>query len=231
MTTKTFAAYKHQVRPVVVYPTLFDDKKKLPKPIKTMDSLDVSLHEVLDTITLTMQAGNVRTHGWPQQFFANKKAFNEFIEQLSEYDDCFRITDEWWLPLSHLAFGNNGGGDEEGFITTADMAQAIASKAEEDGLLVNFGKKTPTYKYSPQECEEAEYRLTVTAARKLYRMDMTEEERADDSKQSDIAAFNGDYLDIELTTERKAAAIAEGKALQAKKPVKANAKTKAKAKK
>ena len=219
MTTQTFKSYKHQVRPVVVYPALFDDKKKLPKPIKSLDANDISMHEILDTITLTMQAGNVSTHGWPQQFFANKKAFYEFIEQLSEYDDCFRITDEWWMPLSMLAYGNNGGGDEEGFITTADMAQAIASKAEEDGLLLNFGKKTPTYKYSAQECEEAEYRLTVTAAQKLYSMDMTAQERAENHKQSEIASFNRDYFDIELTPERRDAAVAEGKALQ-KKPAK-----------
>ena len=228
MKTQTFKSYKHQVRPVVVYPALFDDKTKLPKPIKSLDANDISLHEILDTITLTMQAGNVSTHGWPQQFFANKKAFNEFIEQLSEYDDCFRITDEWWLPLSHLAFGNNGGGDEEGFITTADMAQAIASKAEDDGLLVNFGKKTPVYKYSPQECEEADYKLTVNSLARIYRSDMTQTELAEDDRLSDVYSFGRDYLGTALTPERHAAAVAEAKA---KKPVKANTKAKAKAKK
>lgn len=227
MTTKTFASYKHEVRPVVAYEALFDSKTKLPKPIKSLDANDVSMHEILDTITLTMQAGNVSTHGWPQQFFANKKAFYEFIEQLSEYDDCFRITDEWWMPLSMLAYGNNGGGDEEGFITTADMAQAIANKVEEDGLLMSFGQKNPVYKFSPEECEEAEYRLTVTAAQRLWTHDMTDQERAENRKQSEISAFSRDYYDIELTPKRKAAAIAEGKALsKAKKPAKAKAKAK-----
>lgn len=232
MKTQTFKSYKHQVRPVVVYPALFDDKTKLPKPIKSLDANDISMHEILDTITLTMQAGNVSTHGWPQQFFANKKAFNEFIEQLSEYDDCFRITDEWWMPLSMLAYGNNGGGDEEGFITTADMAQAIASKAEDDGLLVNFGKKTPVYKYSPQECEEADYRLVVAhASGSNYRMDMAEAERAEYDRLSDILSFGHSYFDTTLTPERHAAAIAEGKALlKAKKPAKVKTKVTTKAK-
>jgi hypothetical protein len=232
MTTVKFDAYKHQVRPVVVYPALFDDKTKLPKPAKEVDGMNVSLHEVLDTMTLALQAGTVNTHGWPQQFFANRKAFDGFLEQLECYDECFRITDEWWDALALLAYGDKGG-DEEGFITTAEMAQAIASKAEEDGLLVNFGKKTPTYKYSPQECEEADYRLTATHARgNNYRMDMAEAERAEYDRLSDILSFGHSYFDTTLTPERHAAATAEGKALlKAKKPAKAKTKVATKAKK
>lgn len=226
MTTKTFTAYKHHVRPLGIYPSVFDGKTRLPKLLKSMD--EANLCEVLDAITLTMQAGKVSKHGWPQQFFANRKAFDGFLEELESYDDCYRITDEWWMALAKLA--GNEGGEEEGFITTSDIAQEIGNKAEKDGLLVNFGKKSPTYKYSPQECEAAEYRLTVTAAQRLWTHDMTEQELADNRKQSEIAAFNRDYFDIDLTPERKAAAIAEGKALlKAKKPAKAKTKAKAKA--
>jgi hypothetical protein len=234
MKTQTFKSYKHQVRPVVVYPSLFDDKTKLPKPAKEVDGMNVSLYEVLDTMSLALQAGTVNTHGWPQQFFANRKAFDSFLEHLECYDECFRITDEWWDALAMLAYGSRVG-DEEGFITTADMAQAIANKVSEDGLLVNFGKKTPVYKYSAQECEEADYRLVVAhASGSNYRMDMAEAERAEYDRFSDILTFGRNYFDTTLTPERRAAAIAEGKALlKAKKPAKAKTKvaTKAKAKK
>ena len=232
MTTVKFEAYKHQVRPVVVYPALFDDKTKLPKPIKSMGDGMVSLNEILDTMTLALQAGTVNAHGWPQQFFANRKAFDEFLAELECYDDCFRITDEWWDVLSTLAYGS-GNGDEEGFIATADMAQAIANKVEEDGLLVNFGKKTPVYKYSPEECEKAAYEVTVNSEARIYRMDMTEAECAEDQRRSDVYSFGRDYFDTTLTRARRAEASAEAEALlKAKKPAKAKTKvaTKAKAK-
>jgi hypothetical protein len=65
-------------------------------------------------------------------------------------------------------------------------------------------------------------------------MDMAEAERAEYDRLSDILTFGRNYFDTTLTPERRAAAIAEGKALlKAKKPAKAKTKvaTKANAKK
>ena len=204
MATKLIPSYKHQVRPIGVYSNVFDTKTKTLKPIKSMDDTDVT--EVLDSITLAMQAGTVSAHGWPQQFFANRKAFEGFIQQLEGYDECFRITDEWWMALARLI----GTEDEEGFISTRDMANAILDKAAEDGLLSSWRKKKPVYKHSPEECEEASYQLCVLYESLDNNMGKaTEEQRDKHYKLCDITAFGQQYFGNQLTDERKAQASAE----------------------
>lgn len=105
---------------VHVYPAIWDDKKKQFKPIDSMDNHD--MYEVLDGITLAVESGKIDSHNWPQQLFANQLALEDFLQQLSEYDDCFRINDRWAMALAHLAQSE---GCEEGFGSGRDMAQTI----------------------------------------------------------------------------------------------------------
>lgn len=142
-------AYKFTPRAVKVYPEIWDNEKKTLTPIKSLEMVD--MHMVLDSMVLAVEAGVVDTHSWPQQFFATKKVFIEFIQQLAEYDFCWRITDQWWLALAALA----GVSDEEGFISTQDMAAELFTAAEKDGLLENWGKKNPAPKYTEEQFEEA----------------------------------------------------------------------------
>ena len=127
----TINAYTFAPRKVDVYAEIWDSKKKKVTPIQSIDMLH--LHEVLDSMANAVEAGVVDTLAWPQQFFAKKTAFLEFIDRLAEYDDCFRITDQWWQALAALA----GVSDEEGFISTQDMAAELFTAAEKDGLLEN----------------------------------------------------------------------------------------------
>ena len=63
---------------------------------------------MLDSMTLAVEAGGADNFLWPQLFFASKAAFADFLEAIDEYDECFRITDRWWMALSSshgLAFG------------------------------------------------------------------------------------------------------------------------------
>jgi hypothetical protein len=69
----------------------------------------------------------LRLNRWPEQPFVDRPTFDKFIEFLSGYDDCFRITDRWWTALAELA----GHVDEEGFIRTEVMADKLMEAFEE----------------------------------------------------------------------------------------------------
>ena len=142
-------AYNFTPRKVHVYEEIWDSKTKKVTPIKSLEMVD--MYMVLDSITHAVEAGVVDTLTWPQQFFAKKAVFLEFIEQLAEYDDCWRITDQWWQALAALANVI----DEEGFISTDDIANELFNDAAGDGLLENWGKKNPAPMYTKEQYEEA----------------------------------------------------------------------------
>jgi len=142
-------AYNFTPRNVDVYEKIWDSKAKKVAPIKSMEMFD--MHMVLDSITHAVEAGVVDTLSWPQQFFAKKEVFQDFIDQLAEYDESFRITDQWWRALAVLA----DVGDEEGFISTEDISNELYIAAARDGLLENWGKKNPAPKYTKEQYEEA----------------------------------------------------------------------------
>jgi hypothetical protein len=144
-----FNGYKFTPRSINVYPEIWDAEKKQLNAIKDMENFTIS--EVLDSIVLAVEAGTVDNYLWPQQIFANRKSFESFIEQLSEYDDCYRITDQWWQALSELVEY----GDEEGFVSSSEIADKLFDAASEDGKLENFGRKKPKYKFSVKECIDA----------------------------------------------------------------------------
>ena len=137
---KTIKKSTFTPRGVEAYPALWNEKKKTFIPIKTMKGTE--LHEVLDSVTLAVEAGAVRPYNWPQQFFASKKAFSEFIEVLAGYDQSFRIIDRWWNSLAMLCEHES---DEEGFITTQEMAGELVLYCEENGLLNWSQSRKPKY--------------------------------------------------------------------------------------
>lgn len=141
---------KFEPRPICVYPEIWDAKKLQLIPIKDMDSC--SVHEILDSIVLAIDACSIDHFLWPQQLFANRAAFEDFIDQLSQYDECFRITDQWWAALADLCEVN----DEEGFISSSEIGGVMLQYVHETGQIENFGRRTPKYKYSAKECIEAE---------------------------------------------------------------------------
>lgn len=142
--------YKFAQREINVYPEIWDVKMKQLKPITDMEYL--SIHEVLDSIVLAVEAGVVDNYLWPQQIFANRQSFESFIEELSGYDECFRITDQWWQALSQLI---EYGDDEGGFVSSSEIADKLFDAANEDGKLENFGRKKPKYEFSVKECMDA----------------------------------------------------------------------------
>lgn len=144
-----FNGYKFTPRSISVYPEIWDAEKKQLNPIKDMENF--SIHEVLDSIVLAVEAGVVDNYLWPQQIFANRKSFEAFVEQLSGYDECYRITDQWWQALSALVEY----GDEEGFVSSSEIADKLFDVASDDGKLENFGRKKPKYKYTVKECIDA----------------------------------------------------------------------------
>jgi hypothetical protein len=124
----TFKANKYEPRPVCA--RHYNPATKKITEYKSAENAD--LYEILDDMTLAMDAGVVDTWRWPQQFFADRGSFDDFIDLLESYDECYRITDQWWNTLAMLADTVDC---EEQFTHTDDMARAIVIKCEEDGLL------------------------------------------------------------------------------------------------
>jgi hypothetical protein len=200
-----FNSYQFQQRDIAVYPELWDDKKKALKPIKSMS--DFMVHEVLDSIALAVEAGSLDNYKWPQQIFANKAAFEDFIEQLSEYDDCYRITDRWWSALSVICEG----GDEEGFVSSYEIARELQERAMEDGKLDNFGGKAPAHKYSVEQCIAASLSISRNIGSE-YKL-LSDKERVE---AQDISSY-GRYYTQRATKAEHTAAYQEGVVLQKQK--------------
>jgi len=133
--TELIPGHTFNLRPVVAYPHLFDanTKKVIPlseaKPAKGENRIPE--HEVLDTITLAVEAGIVPSESWVSFLFGTVEAFESFMEELEEYDEQFRIADRWWFALYKLANVI----DEEGFISSQEIADKLRERAEETGQL------------------------------------------------------------------------------------------------
>ena len=175
------------------------------------------LCDVLDNIALAMEAGVVDNFLWPQQLFADRESFEAFIEELSTYDECYRITDQWWTALAALY----GTCNEEGFVTCEEIADCLLKEASEHDKLENFGLKEPKYTYSPEQCIAA-YLLQARDIGSNFKL-LTQAER---NANREIADF-GAYYQLDITKKEYEQAKKEGMALV--KPVrKASAKKAAK---
>lgn len=204
--TATIKSYSFTLRDVTVYPNIWDDKKKKVKPVKSMD--DTAMHEVLDSIALAVEAGVVSAFNWPQQFFASKKAFVEFIDQLEEYGDCYRISDQWWQALAEL--GDKV--DEESFVTSREIADALVEDAEEYGLL-NW-TKSKSLRYTAEQFEAAYFQVIVAGSLPLEMRELVPQ--AVQNENHEITGYCGRFADYpKISDERVAQARAEAEAMVA----------------
>ena len=64
-------------------------------PFEAGDDSTHSGYEYFDSITAATEAGLADEDTWPMQFFASRDVFDEFLETLAAYEECYRITDRW----------------------------------------------------------------------------------------------------------------------------------------
>ncbi|MCV2355352.1 hypothetical protein LNV09_14455 [Paucibacter sp. B2R-40] len=131
MRTEFFAGYEFNRKDPVGYfheeHGGYDEAKKKFKPLKCADT-EVDVCDILNAITAAVEAGIVKEYEWPKQLFASKSGLAWFLEQLSTYDDCFRIPDRWWQALAHLGDSTNC---EESFSRCDDIANTLERRIEE----------------------------------------------------------------------------------------------------
>lgn len=82
---------------------------------------------IFGTLAAAMEAGIVETRTWPTQLFANFESYRRFVLELKNYEECFKLIDPWWSALRALA---DGGFEEEGYSTAADLADRFAEVLE-----------------------------------------------------------------------------------------------------
>jgi hypothetical protein len=93
-----------------------------PFDIISSDVLDENgFHQLLDFITLELEAGRIDVDNFVFQLFDSVDTFSNFCDELAGYDECYRITDRWHQALMYLT----GALDEEGFITCEEIAGAL----------------------------------------------------------------------------------------------------------
>lgn len=114
-------------------------------PLK-FTSRGMQVHEALDAITAAVEAGIVDMNDWSQQLFENDDEFQGFLEELQDYDECYRITDRWWLALAEIA----GRSDEEGFITCRDIADGLRESVTEGEKRKTVLLQEAEYKARPE---------------------------------------------------------------------------------
>jgi hypothetical protein len=101
--------------------------KSLALPLAASDSEYLS--DKLDAITNACEQGQLDSLTWVNQCFTDVDAFKLFIDQLAEYDQAFRINDRWYTALMRIADVY----DEEGFISSQDIADQLYGQAGETG--------------------------------------------------------------------------------------------------
>lgn len=87
--------------------------------------------DVMDAMAAATEAGILDCNRWVSQMFADTAVFRVFAEELSYYDECYRIRDRWYDALRRLANKD----DEEGFITCDEIAQGLLDAAVETGQI------------------------------------------------------------------------------------------------
>lgn len=118
--TKNYPAYKYQPGMIGI-----DEHKALP--FKEVPQVN----DGLDAIADACERGMLHPEKWVTQCFKTMEAFDGFIELLSEYDECFRIHDRWYQALMTLGDTCN----EEGFVTSREIAERLLEVAEETGQI------------------------------------------------------------------------------------------------
>lgn len=91
---------------------------------------DWMMHNILDNLTLACEAGVLDSKKWVSQLFRTVEDFENFLEQLEDYDDMYAIYDRW-----HRALMEIGETEMESFTRTADIAAGLRQQAIDTGQL------------------------------------------------------------------------------------------------
>lgn len=132
---QSFAGYEPTIDSPDVYPQYFDPTTGKFTPLSKVQLEPYEAHEVyqvLDSITLALEAGAVSEKHWLRELFGTPDAFEEFLEEFETYDECFRISDRWHAALALLGDSLL---DHADFITCEDIADRLRDVARESGQL------------------------------------------------------------------------------------------------
>ena len=89
------------------------------------------VNDSLDAIADACEQGLLQRSTWVLQCFSTVAIFDEFIENLAEYDEYARIHDRWHQALMQLGDTVN----EEGFVTSSEIAERLVDCARETGQI------------------------------------------------------------------------------------------------
>ena len=120
-------AYKYQLQTINNFKCEVGGFNKRTKTFTPFESMPL-MYEALDAITAAVEAGIIDTDKWVSQVFATTDVFEEFLDELSCYDECYRVMERWYWALALIAQHENV---EEGFTHTCDIADALREAAEE----------------------------------------------------------------------------------------------------
>ncbi len=104
----------------------FPETKEL-KPIEDYNSA----YQVLDVMTAAAEAGVLNRKTWVSQIFADDEVFLRFMEELAEYDECYRLHDRWYRALFEITDAVN----EEGFVLCQEIVERMLEQAEKSGQI------------------------------------------------------------------------------------------------
>ena len=82
-------------------------------------------------MTAAAASGVLNRKIWVSQIFANDEVFYCFMEELAEYDKCYRIHDRWYRALFEMTDAMN----EEGFVLSREIVKRMLEQAEKTGQI------------------------------------------------------------------------------------------------
>ena len=130
-TITSFAGYRPIPLVPGAYPKYFEPETGTLTPVSKVKLSKGESHQiehVLDSLTLAIETGVVSENKWLKEIFGTVKAFDTFLDEFENYDECFRICDRWWTALSVLGDSIY---DQESFITCIDIAERLREVARE----------------------------------------------------------------------------------------------------
>src|SRR5262249_10303528 len=89
------------------------------------------MHEMLDAVAAAMEGGALYKNKWVSQVFGSTEVFDEFLNALASYEECFRLADRWYKALFRIVDVI----DEEGYVTGAELAEGLQEQARETGQI------------------------------------------------------------------------------------------------
>lgn len=96
----------------------------------TVTAGEYDMYEMLDTLAFLCEEGKLNSRTWVVEVFKTREAWEGFLEELADYEVCFRIHDPWYFALSRLAEYDQS---EEGFSIAEEIAQSLEEHARETG--------------------------------------------------------------------------------------------------